>query len=128
MSTPEVSIVTAWHEALNSSDVDRLVVLSSEDIEIVGPRGSGQGSQLLHEWVGRAGIHLETRRIFHRGDTVVVEQGAQWRLDSTGQMTDSQELATVFRVRCGRVVYVNRYPDLASALLAAGLDESAEVS
>ena len=43
----EVHVVEAWHAALNEGDMDRLVGLSHPDVEFGGPRGVGQGVQLL---------------------------------------------------------------------------------
>ena len=127
MHTSEVTIVAAWHDALNTGDADRLA-LSSEAIEMGGPRGIAQGAQLLREWVDRAGIRLELLRVFHRDGTVVAEERARWRSAATGQQpTDSQDVASVFVIRDGRVVRVVRYDRLAAALEAAGLDESHEL-
>ncbi len=126
MSTPEVATVLDWHEALNAGDVDRLVALSHDDVGVGGPRGSGSGVHVLREWVARAGIRLEPGRVFRRAGTVVVEQSARWRSAETGRMSDSQDVACVFLVRDGRVASVVRYSDLASALQAAGLEESDE--
>ena len=122
MSTPEVAIVIAWHEALNAGDVDRLVALSSDDIEVGGPRGSGSGAALLRDWATRAGIRLEPRRVFHQAGSVVVEESTRWRSAEHGQMTEPQDVASVFLVRDGRVASVVRHPDLSSALKAAGLE------
>lgn len=74
----------------------------------------------------RAGIHLEPRRVFNRAGTVVVEQSARWRSAESGELTEPQGVASVFLVRYGRVASVVRHPDLATALTAAGLDESHE--
>src|SRR5688500_10308298 len=126
MSTPEVATIADWHEAVNDGDVDRLVALSREDIEVGGPRGSGSGVHLLRDWISRAGIHLEPRRVFHRGGTAVVEQTARWRSPEDGQMTERQDVASVFLVRDGRVASVVRHSDLASARTAAGLEASDE--
>ena len=123
MSALEIRTVDAWHEALNDGDVDRLVALSHLDVELGGPRGTGRGVQLLREWVGRAGIRLEPRRVFHREDTVVVEQKAEWRSANTGQITGSQTVGSVFVVRDDRIVSVLRYDDLDEALSAANLYE-----
>ena len=122
MAAPEVRVVRNWHEALNAGDADRLVALSHPDVEVGGPRGTGHGAELLREWVARAGIRIEPRRAFHRAETVVVEGAAQWGDAETG----GQTVGSIFVVRDGRVSRVMRYPDLASALLAAGLDESYE--
>ena len=122
----EILIVEAWHEALNAGDVDRLVALSHPDIEVGGPRGTGRGAQLLREWVDRANIRLNPRRVFHRADTVVVEQEAEWSSADPGQVTGSQAVSSVFVVRDGQIMCVVRYPDLADALRAVNLDESYE--
>lgn len=123
MTASEVRLVAAWHEALNDGDIDRLVELSHPEIEVGGPRGTGRGVQLLREWVARAEIQLDSRRIFHRAETVVVEQEAKWR--EAGQVT--QILASAFVVSDGRISRVTRYPDLARALGAVGLDERHEL-
>ena len=126
MNAPELRVVVAWHEALNGGEVDRLVELSHPEVEVGGPRGTGRGAQLLREWVDRANIRLEPRRVFHHADTVVVEQWAQWYSTDTGQVIGSQTVGSVFVVRDGRVTRVVRYPDLADALDATDLDESHE--
>lgn len=127
MTTP-VSVVATWHEALNRGDVERLVELSRPDVEVGGPRGTGKGAQLLREWAARANIRLEPRIAFHKGNTVVVEQEAEWRSPETGEVSDSQQIASVFMVRDELVASVSRYPDLVVALHAADLDGSHEVA
>lgn len=121
-----VSVVRAWHQALNANDLDRLVALSSDDVEVGGPRGASRGAQVLREWVGRAGVRLAPRRTFHRDQTVVVEQHAEWRAAENGEVTGQLTPASIFVVRGGRVISVIRYPDLVSALAAAGLREADE--
>ena len=127
---PEVTTVLAWHEAVNRGDVERLLALSSDDVEVGGPRGRGRGAQLLRDWFGRAGIRLTPRRIFCRRQTVVVEQEAEWRVPGnlgSDESAGRQVVASVFGVHDGRVTSVVRYPDLASALQAAGLAKADEV-
>jgi ketosteroid isomerase-like protein len=119
-ASPEIQTVTAWHEALNSGDVESLLELSHFDVEMGGPRGKVRGAQTLRDWTDRAGIHLEPGRIFHAADTVVVEQEAEWF--SAGS-SSRQTVASTFVVRNGLVTSVVRYPSLAEALRAANLDE-----
>ena len=119
-----VRVVEAWHDALNSGDVERLVALSHPDIRVVGSKGSGRGAQLLREWAVRAGIQLTLVRHFHVGRTVVVGQDARWRSAETGELSGMQRVASTFVVRGGRVASVSRYADLSGALRDAGLDES----
>jgi ketosteroid isomerase-like protein len=123
---PHVDVIRAWHAALNAADVDALVGLSTEDVEVGGPRGTGRGADLLRDWVARAAITLEPLRVFAREATLVVEQRATWRL-ADGQQTPPQEVASVFQLRDGRVASVIRHLDVPSALEAAGLDVSDEV-
>jgi ketosteroid isomerase-like protein len=123
----EVRVVRDWHEALNGGDADRLVQLSHPDIEVGGPRGSGRGTRLLKEWMERANIRLEPGRVFHRADTVVVEEKAEWRSPETGEPTGNQTVGSVFAVRDGRLARVMRYDDLADALQAANFGGSHEV-
>src|SRR5215211_3392207 len=111
MTTPEVQTVLAWHAAANQGDVERLLALSSDDIEVGGPRGSDRGADLLREWLTRAGIHLTPGRIFARDEWVVVQQSARWP-SVDGSPTDPREVASVFRVRHGRVCGVIRHSDL----------------
>ena len=125
-TAPEIRTIRAWHEALNDGEVERLVELSHPEVEVGGPRGSGRGAQLLREWVDRANVRLEPRRIFQHVETVVVEQWAEWRSTDTGRVIDSQSVGSVFVVRDSRVTRVVRYPNLADALDATDLDESHE--
>ncbi|HVF00189.1 MAG TPA: nuclear transport factor 2 family protein [Rubrobacteraceae bacterium] len=126
MTAPELRAIKAWHEALNSGDADRVVALSQPNVEVGGPRGAGPGAGVLRKWVGRANIHLERRRVFHKVDTVVVEQRAGWRSTDAGQATGSQTVASLFVVQENQIAKVLRYDDLASALSAGNLGESNE--
>ena len=149
MTTKPIETVLAWHAALNEADVERLLSLSTADIEVGGPRGSGHGADLLRDWVNRAAVRLEPRRIFCRAGAevvvveqeartaahleprripcraeakvVVVEQSARWP-SANGHLADPQIVASVFRVADGLVASVIRHPDLPSALAAADLN------
>jgi hypothetical protein len=123
-STEAVDVALAWQDAANTQDILRLITLSAPDIEIVGPRGSGYGHQLLKEWMARAGLTLTTRRAFARGEHVTVEQTAVWRDPATGAVTGEKTLASLFRVNDQRQVSAYaRYDTLAEAFAASELDE-----
>ena len=116
-----VTMVQAWQDAANTQNVDGLIALSDPNIEIVGPRGSGYGHQLLRDWLGRAGLRLETLRVFARGDAVVVEQHGVWRSGETGDVTGERNIASRFRVDGERIAQFARYDSLSEALAEAGL-------
>lgn len=122
------ALVEAWLDAANQQNSDRLIELSAPDIEVVGPRGSGHGYQLLREWLARAGLHLTTLRAFAHENVVVVAQRGVWRSVETGEVTGEQDLASRFRLDGQRVVQFARYDTLDAALDEAGLHYSDEIS
>lgn len=121
------AVVQAWQDAANRQDVDQLVALSDANIELIGPRGSAYGHQILRDWLSRAGLQLETRRVFERGDVVVVAQHAVWRSVDTGKAMGEADIASRFRVENGRVVQFARYDNLNEALAEAGLVDADEI-
>jgi ketosteroid isomerase-like protein len=129
---PVLAVARSWHEAMNARDTERLVALAHDDVEVAGPRGVGRGTDLLRAWMdrqsGEAGLHLQARRYFVRGDTVVVDQLAEWRTAGTGEVVEGQEVGSVLVVRDGRVAAFARHPDLGAALHAAGLGPSDAVA
>jgi hypothetical protein len=126
MEPNPVATVQEWQAAVNAQDRERLLELSASDIEIVGPRGSGFGHQLLSDWLERAGLSIVARRSFARADSVVVEQHGAWRSPQTGEVGEA-EMAAHFRVAAGQVGYFARYDSLEAALDAAGLSAADEV-
>jgi hypothetical protein len=126
MDATPLTIAHAWIDAVNCVDAERLERLSSSDIEIRGPRGSVRGTEVLRDWLARAGARFENRRVFERGETVVVEQRGTWRSVETGDVIGATTVASLFKVQNSRVVAYERFDDLGTALAAAGLDESDE--
>lgn len=112
-----VGVVWAWHAALNAGDVERLLSLSTDNVEVGGPRGVGRGADQLRDWVGRANIQLEPRESQVVNGAVVVEEVAQWRTPD-GKLTEPQTVASAFRVVDGKVDSVIRYDGVPSALAA----------
>lgn len=121
-----LAVVNAWQEAANRKDVPRLLELSDPQIELVGPRGSGFGHQLLSEWAARAGLSLTTLRAFVREQTVVLAQHGVWRSAESGEVTGEADLASQFSVNGGRVERFARYDSLDEALNRSGLGRSDE--
>ncbi|HEX6289528.1 MAG TPA: nuclear transport factor 2 family protein [Herpetosiphonaceae bacterium] len=125
--TDIVAVVEAWQDAANRQDIDRLMELSDPNIEMIGPRGSGYGRHLLRDWLQRAGLTLETRRMFVRDTVVVVAQHGVWRSAETSDVVGEADVASRFRVEGRRIVQFKRYDSLASALAEAGFGQSDEI-
>ena len=121
-----IAVTQSWQAAANAQDVDSLLALSDPDIEIVGPRGSGFGHQLLREWLALAGLSLTTVRVCARDDVVVLAQHGVWRSLETGEIVGERDLASRFRVADRLVSQFARYDSLDEALAAAGLQPSDE--
>jgi hypothetical protein len=121
------AIVQAWQDAANRQDIDRLIELSDPQIEMIGPRGSGYGLQLLRDWRSRAGLTLHTHRMFVRDNVVVAAQHAVWRSVETGEITGEADVASRFRVEGGRIVQFTRFDTLAAALAEANLGVEDEI-
>ncbi len=124
MTTSEIATVLAWHDALDSSDIDTLVALSSDDIDFGDARGAAQGHQALRRWAADLQTTSELGRMYVHDGVVVVEQKISTP-DGPDAVTTA---ASAFRVVHDRVTAVFRHEDLASALEATELTEADLVS
>ncbi len=97
--TTPTAIVLAWQEAVNQKDAERLLALSDPNIEIVGPRGSANGHSILRDWLRRAGLSMESQRLYANGETVVVAGHGVWRSVETGDLIGEAEIASHFQVK-----------------------------
>jgi hypothetical protein len=120
MTTSEIATVLAWHDALNASDLDTLVALSSDDIEIGDAHGAAQGHAALRRWAASLQTTSELGRMYVHDGVVVVAQKLSTP-DNPGAVTTA---ASAFRVVHDHVTSVFRHDDLASALDATELTEA----
>lgn len=119
--------VQQWQDAASKPDIECLIELSDPNIEIVGPRGSGFGHQLLRDWIARAGLQMTSLRAFVRDSQVVIEQQAVWHSVETGEKLSESVIASSFRVADARVTQFARYDNLKTAFEKSGLSAADEV-
>lgn len=122
----DLAVVERWLAAVDDEDPALLEALSSEQVEIIGPRGQGlMDRSVLSEWLARAGFRSRPLRWFCGADgRVVVEHLGQWHDVATGDVQGERVIGSEFVVRDGRVArYVRHDSGVADALVAAGLDE-----
>lgn len=121
MSTSEIATVLAWHDAVNSNDIDTLVALSSDDIVLpTDDDDPDQGLDELREWATSAGVTLRPGRMFVHNGIVVVEENLTWASDAENPTDEGM----AFRVVDDQVVTVVRHASLEEAFEATGLRES----
>ncbi len=131
MSIRSLAVVEEWLGAVNRGDGARLEQLTQEEVDIVGPRGSGRANRrVLSEWLTRAGFSAEPLHWFCGGDgSVVVEQDARWIDVATANEQGHARVASQFLVKQNRIARYVRHDDgLLPALTAAGLGASDEVT
>lgn len=120
MTTSEIATVLAWHDALNESDFDTLIALSSDDIEVGDAHGAGQGHDALRRWATATTWTADPGRIYVHDGVVVVEQ----KIGSPGDPAGGSTTASAFRVVHDHVTSVFRHESLAAALAATELTEA----
>jgi hypothetical protein len=134
-----LEVVESWHSAVDAQDIEQLCSLTSRDVEVVGPRGTGRGHEAVRQWFRRGGFNAEPLRFFcgPRGQ-VVVEQRGRWfspeavTVEDSGRWfipdtTSERVVASVFCVVAGRVVRYQRFDGLREALAATSLTDDDEV-
>jgi hypothetical protein len=127
MSTSPRDIVRTFHDHFNAGRVDDVLATATDDITIGGARGSGQGRNLLEEWVRRKTTTLTPQRWFMQDGLVVVEELVEWRSRETGNVTDSTTWGMAFTIEDGKIAGIGRYADIGEAVTTSGLDASHEV-
>jgi hypothetical protein len=120
MTTSELATVLAWHDALNTSDLDTLVALSSDDIDMGEAHGAAQGHEALRSWATSRQARTELGRMYVHDGVVVVEQ----KVSSPDNPEAVTNTALAFRVVHDHVTSVFRHQDLASALAATDLTDA----
>ncbi|HTV23583.1 MAG TPA: nuclear transport factor 2 family protein [Polyangiaceae bacterium] len=118
-----LDVVHAWLAASNAADAERLIALTAPDVEIIGPRGTERGRDVLRAWLERAAAQFQTERVFSSHERVVVEQLGIWRAPD-GQVRGQARVASRFVVQGGRVKLVQRYDSLDEALAHAAISAS----
>lgn len=119
MTTSEIATVLAWQDALNASDIDTLLSLSSDGIEIGDAKGAAQGHEALRTWAATWTRTEEIGRMYVHHGVVVAE------LKYGGGASAG---ASAFRVLEDHVTAVFHHADLAAALAATELNEGDLVS
>jgi ketosteroid isomerase-like protein len=131
MAEHPLTVVEAWAQAYSRRDLDAMLALSCPDIEVARRLRPEQGHDAVRGLLQRQSfgveMHPRVRRLFHSGDTVVVDAQLVTSYVDTGEPAGEQEGAAILVVRGGCVARYVPYPDLDTALSDARLSEDDEV-
>ena len=131
MPQEHLEIIRRFTEAMNVGDVEAALAVIDPEVEFVPRRAPVQGSYRGHE--GIRGFFADTAESFdvfqatHEeihdlGDAVVVVSTLLVRGKGSGaEVTD--HIATVLRLRDGKIIYFKTFPERSTALEAAGLQQ-----
>jgi hypothetical protein len=119
--------VLTFHDHFNAGRVDEVLNMATEDVAVGGGRGSGNGRQLLNEWIGRKTTTLTPQRWFEKDNLVVVEELVEWRSRDGDRITDRTVWGMAFVVEDGKITRIGRYADVGEAVTTTGMFESDEV-
>ena len=113
MDTSLEEAITEWHASVNSGDLERSARAVGDPVVALGPKAAGPiTSAQFAEWVERSGISMTPRSWHPISDRLmVVEQDATWP-----ETPKPVHVATLFRVKDGKVTAALRLPQLREAL------------
>lgn len=120
--TETIKIADEWVDKVNTKDMEGMLELSDHNIELMGPRGSAVGHDILRQWAEESGIRLNTITRYARDSKVVFEQEGTWE-DQNGQVT----VFTFMEVKNGKVVRISRFDTLDDAFGDSGLNEGDKI-
>jgi ketosteroid isomerase-like protein len=121
------AVVEAAGEALNRADLEAFEALLADDVEYVMRDGVDHGPQSVVDFwrpqFERFKVELAPERIIDAGDgTVLVLQTVTRRNLQTGEVELRAWPAAVFRVREGKIVFLEGYGDRRKAFTDLGLE------
>jgi ketosteroid isomerase-like protein len=128
VSAGPVAVAQAWFAAFARRDAEAMVALTAPDAEFARRLRPERGHDAVRAFVERqgygVGMHPVARRVFQRGETVVIESRLQMRYVDGGELAGEDEGAALFVVRDGLVARFAPHARLADALREAGLGET----
>lgn len=125
MTNDNEMIATAdqWIEYCNDQDIEGLAGITSEELEVHGPKGTATIDKTgFKEWMERANLKLETFEYYARDNKVVMGQHGIW-LDTDGTVKGEQDVYTVLVFDREKVSALGRFDDKEQAFDVTGLEE-----
>jgi hypothetical protein len=118
-----IETAETWVELSNQKNLEGLSQVSSDKLELVGPKGTGViDHQELGEWIKRANLQLATIERYAKDHYIVLMQHGNW-LDDDDSIKGQAIVFTVFRVIDRQVNFLARYDNKEEAFKISGLGD-----
>lgn len=118
----KIKIAEQWTRKVNERDIKGVLEVSDPHIELIGPRGSAEGHDILRQWVEESGIKMETLDYYAKGNEVICVQRATWENQNGHVM-----IYTFMDIRNKKVHRLGRYDTLDDAFGQCQLSEEDKV-
>ncbi|MFD1607388.1 hypothetical protein [Oceanobacillus luteolus] len=117
-----------WVELSNEGDLEGLSKVTANELEIVGPKGTGViDHKELGEWLKRAKLKLVTINRYAKDHFIVLEQQGTW-LNPDDSIKGQGIVFTVFKIVDQNVTFLARYDNKQEAFDVSGLSDEAKIT
>ena len=113
-------VVAKWQQLMNERNVVKILELTEETIEIVGPKGSVCGRQSFVDWIQYAGLTLTTLKSYVNEDKLVLKQHALLK-DDAGQIKKESIVYTYIIMKNGKVASLTYFYNSQEAEESSGI-------
>ncbi|WP_411842485.1 hypothetical protein [Salinicoccus sp. HZC-1] len=123
-----IEIAEQWIELCNSQDIEGLASITSEELEVHGPKGTTTlNKEDLKEWMERANLKLENFEAYARDNKAIMGQHGTW-LNEDDSVKGEQEVYTVLVIEDQKVSALARFDDKEQAFDVSGLEEADKIN
>jgi hypothetical protein len=123
-----IETAETWIELSNQKNLEGLSKITSNELELVGPKGTGIiNHQELGMWIERANLRLATIGRYARDQYIILEQHGTW-LNDDDTIKGQAIVFTVLKVVNRQVDFLARYDNKEEALKISGLDDGDKVN
>ena len=131
MSERDLQAVRDFFVGFNEQDLDLFLASLDPEAELHTLKmGRIQGHEAARHWATRPPGGLQQRIVLEdllqRGDQVVALVRQQWLWEGTDEVAEDNEVAALFRLRDGRIIRWQPFPNRADALSVAGIEASGD--
>lgn len=123
-----IETAETWIELSNQKNLEELSKVTSDELELVGPKGTGViDHQELGEWIERANLQLATTERYAKDHYIVLVQHGNW-LNDDDSIKGQAIVFTVFKIIDRQVNFLARYDNKEEAFKISGLGDRDKIN